>query len=94
MLGKPKRKLKDNIKIHSKEIVLTILDWAYMAQDMEQRRSLENIAINLRVRYKTGNFLSNCATGSSLRRFLLHKFDLSQWINFANYVKADIYILF
>jgi hypothetical protein len=58
-----------------KEMGLEMLAWA---QHREQRRPLEYIAMNLRVRYKEGNFLSSCATVRFLRKFVLHRFDLCQ----------------
>jgi hypothetical protein len=48
-LGRPRRRLVDNIKIDLREIEWNVIDWIYLAQDRDQWRSLVNTVMNLRV---------------------------------------------
>jgi hypothetical protein len=48
------------------------VDWMHMAQDGDQRQDLVNMAMNLHIVYKVGNFLTSLLTVSFSTRTLLH----------------------
>jgi hypothetical protein len=48
-LGKPRRRLVDNIKMDLREIEWDGRDWIELAQDRDQWRALVNTVMNLRV---------------------------------------------
>jgi hypothetical protein len=48
-LGRPRRRLVDNIKMDRREIGWDSVDWIDMAQDRDQWRALVNTVLNLRV---------------------------------------------
>jgi hypothetical protein len=49
LLGRPKRRWIDNIKMDFLEIGLGVVDWISLAQDRYRWRALVNVVINLRV---------------------------------------------
>jgi hypothetical protein len=49
LLGRPRRRWVDNIKMDLREIRWDGVDWIDMAQDMDQWRALVNTVLNLRV---------------------------------------------
>jgi hypothetical protein len=63
----------DNIKIDLRETGWDDMDWIDLAQDRDQWRALVNMAINLRVPYNAGKFLSSCTIGSFSRRAQVRK---------------------
>jgi hypothetical protein len=48
-LGRPRRRLVDNIKMDVREIGWDGMDWIDLAQDRNQWRALVNAVMNLRV---------------------------------------------
>jgi hypothetical protein len=48
-LGRPRRRWVDNIKIDLREIGWGGVDWIGLVQDRDQRKSLMNTVMNLRV---------------------------------------------
>jgi hypothetical protein len=48
-LGRPRRRLIDNIKMNLLEIGLSVVDWIGLAQDRYRWRALVNSVMNLRV---------------------------------------------
>jgi hypothetical protein len=48
-LGRPRRRLVDNIKMYLLEICWGGVDWSGLAQDRDKRRVLVNAVMNLRV---------------------------------------------
>ena len=49
LLGKPKRRWEDNIRIYLEEIGTNAGNWVDLAQDRDYWRALVNAALNLRV---------------------------------------------
>jgi hypothetical protein len=49
LLGRPKRRWIDNIKMDLLEIGVSVVDWIGLAQDMYRWRALVNSVMNLRV---------------------------------------------
>jgi hypothetical protein len=49
LLGRPKRRCEENIKIDLREIGWGGMDWIDLAQDRDQWRVLVNTVMNLRV---------------------------------------------
>jgi hypothetical protein len=49
LLGRPRRRWVDNIKIDLREIGWGGMDWIELAQDRDQWRALVNTVMNLRV---------------------------------------------
>jgi hypothetical protein len=49
LVGRPRRRWVDNIKINLREIGWYGVDWIELAQDMDQWRALVNTVMNLRV---------------------------------------------
>jgi hypothetical protein len=48
-LGRPRRRLEDNIKMDLREIGLSGMDWIDVVQDRDQWRELVNTVMNFRV---------------------------------------------
>ena len=48
-LGRPRRRWEDSIRMDLEEIGINMRNWVDLAQDMNYRRALENVALNLRV---------------------------------------------
>jgi hypothetical protein len=57
-LGRPRRRLEDNIKMDLREIGWGGMDWIDMAQDRDQWGALVNTVMILRVPSNIGIFLS------------------------------------
>jgi hypothetical protein len=49
LLGRPRRKWVDNIKMDFREIVWDVMDWNDLAQDRDRWKALVNTVVNLRV---------------------------------------------
>jgi hypothetical protein len=69
-LGRPRRRLVDNIKM-----VLREMGWygLHFAQDRDQWRALVNTVMNLRVPLNAGKFLGSCTIDGCSRRTQLHE---------------------
>jgi hypothetical protein len=63
----------DNIKMEFREIGWVDVDWIDMAQDSDHWRALVKTALNLRVPWNAGKFLSGCTVSSSSRRAQFHE---------------------
>jgi hypothetical protein len=68
-LGRPRRRLVDNIKM---DVRWGGMDWIDLAQDRDQWRALVKTVMNLRVPQNAGKFLSSCATSGFSRMSLFH----------------------
>jgi hypothetical protein len=49
------------------------MDWIELAQEMDSRRALVNVVMNLLVPKNVENFLTSCKPVSFSRRILLHR---------------------
>jgi hypothetical protein len=49
MLGRPRRRWEDNIKMDLREVEWGDMDWIDLVQDRDRWRALVNAAMNLRV---------------------------------------------
>jgi len=59
LLGRPRRRWEDNIKMDLQEVGCGVMDWMELAQDRDGWRALMNVVMNLRDPYKAGNFLTS-----------------------------------
>ena len=58
-LGRPRHRWDDNIKMDLQEVGCGGMDWIELTQDGDRWRTLVSAAMNLRVPYNEGNFLSS-----------------------------------
>jgi hypothetical protein len=72
-LGRPRRRLVDNIKMALRELGWDGVDWIDVAQDRDRWKALVNTVLSLRVPWNAGKFLSGCTIGSSSRRSQLRE---------------------
>jgi hypothetical protein len=49
VLGRSRRRSKDNIRTDRREVVWEVVDWIHLAQDANQWRDIVNTVMNLRV---------------------------------------------
>jgi hypothetical protein len=67
-LGRPRRRLMDNIKIDVRETGWSRIDWIDVAQDRDRWRAVVYTVTNLRVPQNVGKCLGSCTTGGFSRR--------------------------
>ena len=72
-LGRPRRRWVDNIRMDLQEVRCVYMDWIGLAQDRYKWRTLVSAAMNLRVQWNAGNFLTSCKPVSFSRRILHHR---------------------
>ena len=56
-LGRPRRRLVDNIRMDLQEVGCGYVDWIGLAQDRDRWRTLVSAVMNLRVPQNCGEFL-------------------------------------
>jgi hypothetical protein len=49
LLGRPRRRWEDNIRMDFREIGWECVGWIHLAQDRDKRRAIVNTVMNLRV---------------------------------------------
>jgi len=54
LLGRPRRRQDDNIRMDPREIWWGCLDWVHLAQDSDCWRALVNTVMNIRVPLRRG----------------------------------------
>jgi hypothetical protein len=57
-LRRPRCRWEDNVKMDLQEVGWLDMDWIDLAQDRDRWRALVNAAMNVRVPYNAGNFLT------------------------------------
>ena len=72
LLGRPRRRWVDNIRMDLQEVGCGYMDWIGLAQDRDSWRTLVSAVMNLRVPLNAWNFLTSCKPVSSSRRTLHH----------------------
>jgi hypothetical protein len=72
LLGRPRHRWKDNIRMDLQEVGYGRVDWIGLAQDRDRWRALVSAVKNFRVPQSAGNFLTSCKPVSFSRRTLLH----------------------
>ena len=70
-LGRPSRRLNDNIKMDLQEVWCRGMEWIELAEDWDRWRALVNALLDLRVLYNAGNFMTSWDPVSFSRRTLL-----------------------
>jgi hypothetical protein len=74
LLGKPRRSLEDNNKMHFREIGWGGMDFIDLAEDRSQWKASANAVMNVR------KFVKSCTTGGFSRRAQLHEVSLVSMI--------------
>jgi hypothetical protein len=59
LLGRPRRRWEDNIKMDLQELGCEGMDWIEMTHDMDRWWALVNTVMNLRVLKNAGKFLTS-----------------------------------
>jgi hypothetical protein len=72
-LERPRRRWVDNKNMDFREIGWVGMDWIDLAQDRDQRRTLMNTVMNLRVPWYVWKLLNSCSTGGFSRSSQLHE---------------------
>ena len=71
ILGRPRHRWEDNIKLYLQEVGCGGMDWIELANNRDRWRALVNAVMNLRVPWNAGNFLTGWKP-VSFSRTLLH----------------------
>jgi hypothetical protein len=72
LLGRPRGRWENNIKMYLRGIGWGGTEWIELAQNRDRWRALVNTVMNLHIQYHVGKFLSSCASCSFSRRAQLH----------------------
>jgi hypothetical protein len=68
LVGRPRRRWMNNIKIDLREIGWHCMDWIDLAQDRDQWRALVKMEMNFGGPENFRKFLNSCTTGGFSRR--------------------------
>ena len=49
LLGRPRRRWEDNIKMYIKEVGCRVMDWIELAHDRDRWRAVVNVVMNIRI---------------------------------------------
>jgi hypothetical protein len=74
LLGRPRRRWVEKIKMNLREIGWDGMDWIDLAQDRDQWWALVNMTMNFRVLCNAVNFLSTCTITVFSRRAQFHEY--------------------
>jgi hypothetical protein len=58
-LGKPRRRVEENIRIDLQRVGCGGMDWTGLARDRDSWRTLVNEVMNFRIQQNAGNFLTS-----------------------------------
>ena len=72
LLGRPRRRWVDNIRMDLQEVGCGYMDWIGLAQDRDRWRRLVSAVMNFGVTSNAGNFLTSRKPVSFSRRTLHH----------------------
>jgi hypothetical protein len=72
LLGRPRRRWDDNIKVDIQQVGCGGMDWIEVAKYRDRSRALVNAVMNIRVPQNAGNFLTGCTPVSFSRKNVLH----------------------
>jgi len=64
VLGRPRRRWKDNIEMDHGEMMWKVVDWNHLAKDKNQGKDLVNTVMNFWVPKRARNFLTRRVTTS------------------------------
>ena len=73
LLGRSRRRWKDNSKMYLREVGWRCMDWINLAQDRDSWRALEKVVMDHRVSRSAGNFLPSWEPVGFSRRTLCSK---------------------
>jgi hypothetical protein len=73
LLGRPRCRWVDNIKMDLGEIGWGDMEWISMAPDRNPWKALMNAVMNLRVPYDAGKLFSGCAAGGISSNAQFHR---------------------
>jgi hypothetical protein len=72
LLGRPKHRWVDNVKLDLEEIVWGVGNWIDLVQDRDKWRAFAYIVLNLLVQYNAGRLSSGYTTGRHSSSVLIH----------------------
>jgi hypothetical protein len=59
LLGRPRHRWEDNIKLDLQEVGCGYMDWIDVAQERDRRQAQVNAVMNLRIPQNAGNLLTS-----------------------------------
>jgi hypothetical protein len=89
LVGRPRRRWLDNVKMDLGEVGWGGVDWIDLAQDSDQR-ALVNSVMNLRVPENVGKSFIGCTTGSFSRSVPLREVNFAFRSSRYNFVDVSV----